>query len=299
MKSNTVNARLGLSGVYQLKATSDDGSERHVAGPFLNLITNSGLDGLSDVSPLTLLQKAFVSSDNAAPQVTDSQINNLVGSSATRTTESGINTAGRYVFLRGEWVFAQGAAAGNISKVAVGRDDNPFSISLIKDNEGNPITRTIQQNEFLTLSYELRISQPVDDIFSSLDGRDIILRPSFINEASYWGFRSMQVGSANSSVNGSWASGSDLQNIESFPAYFQNNRSTSATNDAYIPGSFTRTGIAFFGIDRANILIKTFAFTFGPSFWQFSVDPPIDKKNTDELSVGLRLTWGREGELPS
>lgn len=300
MKKQMLNANLGLAGYYRLEAKRPDGSRREVMGWTKNLITNNGLNLLSNSDFSQSLRQAFVSSDNAEPAVTDSQIDNVLGSTLDRSAvSSGVDAVERYLFYRVEFEFGQGDAAGNISKIAIGATGAPnniFSISLVKDDQGNPITRTVQQNEFLTLTYELRVSQPTEDFIYNIDGRSIVLRSALINNSDYWSGRAMRASGTNQRC---WASPQNIQTLESFPQFPSSSDATSVTNDSYTPLSFTRTASIFFDISKANFVIQSFCIQFGPGQWQFSVDPPINKQNTDELTVVVRLTWAREGELPS
>src|SRR5699024_10490997 len=54
--------------------------------------------------------------------------------------------------------FGKGDAAGNLSKVAIGKSSTDmFAIALIKDGSGNPTTITVTSIEFLTVTYQWRV----------------------------------------------------------------------------------------------------------------------------------------------
>lgn len=289
---------LGLSGYYRLWAHAANGKKRPLTDWFSNLILNNGLDLIADNSLSQAMANVYLGSGNTPPSAGDDQLDSLIASTNGGST-LGINESGRYFFLRRRYSFAQGAAAGNISELAVGKSFNDlFSRSLIKNSDGNPVTLTVQNNEFLTVEYELRVNQPVDDVVGNVDGRDIILRACSVN-ATYWSDRAMAVIASRSGANQVWASLSDISTIDSFPPFVTNSQALTVDNHAYVFGSHTRTATVTFGIDRANFDIKSFAFNFGPGFWQFSVDPVIPKTNEDELKLDLRITWARVGELPA
>lgn len=294
-----LNIKLGLSGHFKLEAVGKDGSKRFLA-EFTNLITDNGLDLLASETQANAALIACVGSGNTAPSVADTALDSLIASVSSLatggSTGQGIDTVERYTVMTKTYLFGLGAAAGNISEVGVGRgENNLFSRSLVKDEQGNPTTITVLANEYLTVTYTLKIKQPVSDTSFSVSGYSCVLRPASVNNTIYWGGGGMAL--ATGSSDRSAATTGSLTAITSNPSFTSANRAISATNDAYTNGTFTRTGSLLWSTGQSNFSITVFVLNFGCCAFQMSVDPPINKQNTDELTIGVTIQWGREGEL--
>lgn len=302
--SAVANINYGVSGRYKIHAHTADGKQRLLADWFDNLITNNGLDLLADKSwTQGFMSRCVVSADTAAPSVGQSSVSDIVASTSTANFNQGaIDEVNRYVTQTRSWQFSQGAAAGNISTIAVGlADDNLGSIALVRNSNGDPVTINVQNNEFLTVTYQLKVKQPISDItYDDIDGHAVVMRPSLINSVGGWSQQRMTLEAANSGSTISFGSTGTINAIDSAPSLPSSAfRASSAENDAYVTGSFTRTGKIIFGIDRANALLNSFRVRLGIGTFQLSVDPPINKTNEDELSLGFTIRWAREGELPA
>jgi len=293
-----VNVGVELQGFYTLKTHTADGKVTQTVGPFLNLILNNGLDLLAEWSPTQAFGKCYVGSGNTPPSASDTQLDTLLATKNTGTGTTGPDSSSRYLSVRRSFEFAQGEAAGNISEIAVGFDDDDlFSRSLIKNVQGDPITITVQANEFLTVDYELRINQPTQDFNFTVDGKTIVLRSAYAS-SSAWSSRSFILRTGSSSST--YASSGSITDIDSGPPNNAGGANTGITSntDAYTPGSFSRSGSYIFGITAANVNISALSISIGPCAFQFSIDPPINKTNEDELTIDVSLPWARAGELP-
>lgn len=294
------NVRIGLSGMFMVRAKDcKTGRTRIVADWFPNLITNNGLDLLAADSgswSAGILDGVAVGSGSSSPSNSDTQMQSLVAFTNNVTSGSdSIETSERYFRRVQEWTFGVGEAAGNISEIGVGATStNLFSRALVLDSGGSPTTITILENEVLIVTYELRCYQPTNDFISTVDGYDVVLRSANVNSSNSsigWDSSPMEMGPVAQACSGS------ISSITSRPGGGVS--SNSISDDSYIPGSYTRTGSFYFGTATANFTINAFEYKLGPGFFQFSVDPPITKQNTDELTVAVRITWARQGELPS
>lgn len=294
----------GVSGRYQIHVHTVDGGKRLLADWFENLITNNGLDLMADSSwTQGIMKRCVVSSDTSSPSITQSSVSDIVASTSTATfNQSAVDDVNRYMTYTRSWQFTQGQAAGNISTIAVGKDDNDLgSIALVKNANGDPVTINVQQNEFLTITYQLRLKQPVDDVvYPDINGYGVVIRSSLINSVFGWGQQRMGLEAANSGSTTSFASTGNISSSDSSPSLPSSTfRATSAENNPYITGSFSRSGKIIFGIDRANGTLNSFRVRLGVGTFQLSVDPPINKTNEDELQLGFTIRWAREGELPA
>lgn len=293
-----VNVGLEMQGLYTLKTHTADGTETQSVGPFENLILNSGLDLLANNGISASLRVGRVGGGNTPPTQGDDQLDSEIAFKSDGPFTINVNEAGRYVAFKRSTEFGQGAAAGNISEVAISHSDGTlFSRSLVKNTQGDPITLTVQANEFLTLEYELRVNQPTQDFNFTVDGKTIVLRAANINSSAYWTDRGFILSSSDVFSRG-LASTGNLSPVSGSLPVTSISRVGSVVNNAYTPGSFSRTGSLVWGIENANQQISSCLFGMGPGYWQFSIDPPINKTNEDELTIDVSLTWARAGELP-
>lgn len=307
---NDINITIPVvfAGMFRITAKAPDGSERVLADWFPNLITDNGLDllGGSPGNPWgsSVAASCFVGSGSTPPTAADSSLESQVASTSNiEVTTPGLDATNRYVSLYQEYQFGIGAAAGNLSEIAVGlAPSNLFSRSLIKDSGGNPTAITVLSNEILTVSYELRCRQPTVDTALTVSGFDVVLRSANADTLfTRDGWYPMCPGLSHNDTFGfmNYVSNDAIDTIDNAPGTDSTNKANSVANDAYVPGSYIRTGTVFFGTGVGNITINSFAFQFFPGQFQCSIDLPLLKNNTDELTIGVSLTWARDGELPS
>jgi hypothetical protein len=293
---NTIEIQHRLAGFFKLEAVRPDGTKRLLADWFPNLILNQGLNRIGASSDW--LQSCRVGTGNTTPTNTDT---NLVAHVAGTTTQSAQTTSATgsppyYGYSQRTFRFDQGAAAGNLAEVGVGWSNadasNLFSRALILDGDGDPAVVTVQADEFLDVSYELRSYSPDADVDTTVtiggDSYDITARAANAN-SSLWappaaaGFNtgvaySGAIGAVTSSPTGSQSSVSGL------------------TTDAYSNDSFQIDSTHTWGLDRGNFVggIASFYVQFGMGSMQYSVDPPIPKDATMVLAMRFRHSWARK-----
>lgn len=294
-----VNAKLTMGGRFKIYATGQNGETRVLADWFENLITNNGLDLCASQNSVNwydvdgMLGSVHVGAGSTPPQISDSQLEFHIASTSNKDSyTTGINSAERYFRNTITWTFQQGAAAGNISEIGVGPShDNLFSRALVRDGFGNPTTITVTSEDFLTVVYELRINQPTADFTSTVDGYSIVLRSARVDSTTFqrWDAKRFELNTGFCT-----ACEGVIQAIDSNPSDLH--FATSASSAPYSLGTFTRSGTFVFDTSAANVEINSFYYEFHPGVFQFSVNPPIQKNNTMELTVTVSLTWGREGE---
>lgn len=144
-------------GFYSFKINGGKRGELEF-GPFPNLILNSGYDRLFETTS-SVLGYIFVGSGSEPPNVEQTRLSNQIAwTNRSNNTTNGWDQEGGFGFTRFSVQFNQGAAAGNISEVGVGwgSASDLFSRSLVVDSLGNPTTITVLEDEFLTVTYELR-----------------------------------------------------------------------------------------------------------------------------------------------
>lgn len=305
-----VNHHIGLEGIFNFKLTnSKTGETRQFE--FKNLILNSGLDrfAVSD----NLISGCILGSSGSTPVESDTTISNILGSSTTRQSygEGSSNTTVLPYYTSKYWTyrFIEGVATGNISQVAmaygtVNTTTNTysglFSLALVKDSNGTPITITKLADEVLDVTYTLRIYVPELDTTGVTDISGVAYNYTVrASQAASWnlGYTFPQVyyvaaysgaiGSLTSSPSGSYSENS------------------SSTMSSYVVGSFTRDIAVLWDLNEGNVGgIRSVYLSLGRGGYNPSVrfqveysnandGTPISKDATKRLTLKYRLTWGR------
>ena len=188
----TMNNHIGLKGIFNLKFTNvKTGQIRELE--FTNLILNSGLDRIAVGS---FIGGCVLGSASSTPVVTDTSITSILGSSTTLQA-SGVGTANTSTtpyWCSYYWTyrFIEGVATGNISQVAmafgtVSAGTTLFSLALVKDSGGTPITITKLADEVLDVTYTLQLFCPSADVTGTISisgvNYDYVARPA---SAAIW-----------------------------------------------------------------------------------------------------------------
>ena len=305
----TINNRMGLKGVFNLKFTDvKTGQMRELE--FTNLILDSGLDRLAGGN---VISGCMLGISTNTPVTTDTQMDSILGGSSTLQAR-GVGTANTSTppyWCSYYWTyrFNTGVATGNISQVAMVFGafyptlnpviyDGLFSLALIKDSGGTPITITKLADEVLDVTYTLQLYCPTSDVTGTVSisgvNYNYIVRPS---QAASWNasknFNSIWSVSAFSGAIGTQLatpSGGGVAN------------GTTHTFSQYTLGAFSRDLAIFWDSNNGNIAggIRsiTVATHDGGTRWQIEYSAvsgatTIPKNATKRLTLYVRFSWGR------
>ena len=297
----TMNNHIGLKGIFNLKFTNvKTGQIRELE--FTNLILNSGLDR---IAAGTFIAGCVLGSDSSTPVVTDTSITGILGSSTTLQAY-GVGTANTSTppyWCSYYWTyrFIEGVATGNISQVAmayasVGAGTALFSLALVKDSGGTPITITKLADEVLDVTYTLQLFCPSADVTGTISisgvNYDYIARPA---DAAYWAAHS-PINSSASVLAYQASSTLGTQLTQPSGSYIQN---YSNTYSAYTAGTFYKDLAIYWDLNNGNVSggIRCIYIDAG-SRWQIqysktSDSSAIPKDATKRLTLNVRLSWGR------
>lgn len=303
--------KIGVAGYFKIEAHHADdsgnevpGSRRVLADWFPNLITNGGLDMLSDNTFMNAVQ---VGTSTATPAITDTSLGARVAGVAAQSFAQGTpGAANVYSSVVGTYVFALGAAAGNLAEIgaAPASTGAVFSRARILDGSGNPTTLTVTAIDILTVTYELRLYIDQTDVTGSFVVNSItyntVSRPCYMgaNKASNWRQRGLN---ADGQTNELWtyASTSTLGAVTSVPS---NNSGTSGYNGGlagYTNGNYYRDIVWNFSVLQGNATggVGAVAMANYNDRWalptQVSFSPPLPKDNTKTMTITIRCSWGR------
>lgn len=299
----TMNNHIGLKGIFNLKFTNvKTGQIRELE--FTNLILNSGLDRMAVGE---FIAGCVLGSASSTPVVTDTSITSILGSSTTLQA-SGVGTANTSTppyWCSSYWTyrFNTGVATGNISQVAmafgtVSAGTTLFSLALVKDSGGTPITITKLADEVLDVTYTLQLFCPSADVTGTISisgvNYDYVARPA--NAASWvanTNFATYYLATAHTGTIGTQLtspSGSILG-------------ATTITASAYTTGNYYRDVAYFWDLNNGNHAsgirsIYVRAGASGTILWQIEYSAvsgatTIPKDATKRLTLNVRFSWGR------
>lgn len=304
-----------LSGWFKMEAVKRNGQRRLLADWFPNLITDQGLDYIGSNS--SMLARCAVGTGSTPPDVSDTTLGVEVAVTSTIQSNSTGNSGAPdyYGYREITYRFSQGAAAGNLSEVGVGSNiGSPmpvFSRALILDGEGSPTTITVQEDEYLDVTYQLRnypvLTDEEDTVSLNIGGtptnHDLTIRAAHAGVTDRWasGLGS-HTGGCSTSTSGTAAStqafNGSLGAITGQPSG-TNAIVSSASLQSYTSNNHYRDTIYTWGLTAANLSggISAFLLKLGAGggwgAYQFEIDPVLNKDNTKVLSLTFRHSWER------
>ncbi|MFV0409965.1 MAG: hypothetical protein ACK5LJ_09820 [Paracoccus sp. (in: a-proteobacteria)] len=323
LEAELPSSKARVKGFYTLKRRkADTGDLIQQVGPFENLITDVGLDrmGVNAYAPY-----GFVGTGTATPAITDTQMGSFVHGTTSAVPGGTWNAAAIRGGAPDYWVqsevtfnFTPGQATGNLTEVGVGWNSGGvlntghrvFSRALIVDGGGNPVTLTILADEYLELTYSLRMYPPLlTDSTQIVDisgtshtfvtrALRITSTPRINNNVVHYAgneFTLYTGTAAGTPPSLSPITGNTLTNQGAY-SYLAGTLST------YVPGSYTAgvtltaspsQGNLAYGIRgcAAHVGVSgSRGLTFG---LQSTITPAIPKDNTKTLSFGQQFSWAR------
>lgn len=303
-----------MTGFFKLEAGRRDGRRRLLADWFPNLITDVGLNIIGSESGY--LAQCRVGSGNAAPSTADTTLAAQVATSSSLVSSTGAaqSTAPYYGSRTLVYRFNEGVAEGNLAEVGIGQSSGSnvlFSRSLILDGNGDPTTITVLEDEYLDVTYQLRIYPPLVDIEDTVNiggtNHDYTLRAAQVTQAGSWRLGEQSSGTG---IIGGLGTGSGFQPprvysggigaITSIPSG-TNEATTSVNLSPYGNNDLYRDGTAQWGLSQGNLPggVRSAACNFGQggtaSFGHVQVefDPVIDKTSSRILTLQFRHQWAR------
>ena len=300
-----IDNKFKMEGYYSFKVVNaSTGKERDVsdiiAKDHKNMILDSGLNALGYGS---ICGGCKVGTGSTPVSATQTDLaSSLVSTTTVQSDSVGrISTAPYYSWGRRTYRFNQGVAAGNLTEVGVyGQNATSlFSRALIVDTEGNPTTLTILSDEWLDITYELRIYQDLVDKTYNLTllgvNHVVTVRPAsvldnvainsshFFTEFLYW-YTSYQCIHYNGAIG----------SITAAPSGTTSN-DLSTTYTSYVNSSYTRSLVLSSGLNNNNYAggISSTLVRTNKGYWQVGYVPAIAKDNFRTLVITLTFSWGR------
>lgn len=307
--------RAGMAGEYRIKARKADGSgrERLLADWFSNNITEVGLENVTvggwkqycqvgtGTIPATNNDTAL-----ATPVLSTSAISNV--------NRSALGSSPYYSQASCDYTFPIGAGTYTEVGVASGPHDGAFvlfSRALIVDGLGNPTAITVLADEFLVVTYRLRMYPNLTDdvglIGVGSDTHEYTIRAALVNDSAIWAQGLEGAGTSflfsalgrRLSVRARSGVIGDVTGSPSGSPLFEE----FAGNLSYVSGSYQVLANALFAFSEANQvghIASLWILVTHPSnpsrgwgSYQIGFDPVIPKDSSIQLTFTVGMGWGR------
>lgn len=311
-----------MEGIYRIRKYKAATHELvQDTGEFKNLIVDAGLvrwctDPVFDY--------AFAGTGTSAPSVLNTTLATYVGYStggvvSSLSSNSGYPSATPYTQFTRTWRCDPGAVTGNLTEVGVGWSTSGlptsgthrvFSRALIVDGGGSPVTLTVLSDEYLDITYTLKLYVPANAADSSynvtISGTNYAIVARVAEFPASW---TLSVGSFQA-LAGNWSStvgasaypsSSVLGPVTGVPTGIEQIYATSGTSSASASsGVVTRTQPNVATLSQANTaggigcaVNRVGVSTALVTSTQFSFSPPLPKDGTKILTLNLSQTLTR------
>lgn len=280
---------------------------RHIVNyGFDNLIVNNGLDHKGGWTGNGINYTCQIGTGVVPEVITDTALGNR--ERAHDTLQSSVQfTQGSAPWYGSDLrVFRFNPPGSNktYSEVGISPDgetvDNLFSRALIKDSSGLPTTIDVLADEWLDVTYELRLYPDHLTVSNaSVSGFSLDLLASQVTWSGPIGWGSEVSGEIKARYGSTWSGDAVLGAVTGVPTAGEN-----ASNDAglstgsYVPGTYSRDMTWSWGLNEGNYVtqpgIGAVEFRTSGGLYQVKFDPPIPKTVADTLNIDANLTWTRK-----
>ena len=299
-----IEAFKGIIDIHGNLLAEIPGTRRVCADWFTNLITDQGLDYIGNFSDYT--SNCHVGTSSTAPANSDTGLFGFVAgtSNVTSKTNSAAQSSPYFGIETKVYRFGIGAAEGNLSEVGVGRTTvtgSLFSRALIVDGVGDPVTISVLSDEFLDVTFELRMYVPLVDVTGSvtLDGisRDYTIRAIAATDVAVWGDPIGGIAGGTYAAPGSGsprANTGALVSITTGELSGQLGNPNTRVDDAYVNGNlFIDTEHGWDPGNSTDPAIRTIRFTSSVGSYQMEFLPVLNKTAVKAMTHKFRFSWAR------
>jgi hypothetical protein len=285
---------------------------RRVRAEFDNIITNQGFDFLSDFGGI--MNEVAVGTDDTPEAVGDTTLGFFIAGEATTTSDTftAQGTAPYYGSMTNVWRFGEGDAEGILAEAGIGRGNcnidgsDLWSRALIKDGAGDPTTVEVDANEWLDVTYQLRLypGHLIDDTGSFLisgASHDYVMRNTFVTSGNLWGAYLASKFPLNAGAqNLVYEATSVLQTVDLAPTGTSAPWTGVPVAGSYSGGTYNQDATWELSLTAGNLTGGIAAATFftGVGCVQMSFDPVVDKDATKLFDFTMNWAWGTRVVIP-
>jgi hypothetical protein len=319
-----IDVNMGISGHYYVQLVDAKTGVVKQDLSFPNILTDLFMDGIgSDLFNIGGVgTSAFailaVGTGNTTPSFTDT---GLVSEVARTSASGGIadvfgsNSSPEYGFVRRTKLFTEGEANGTLRELGYFNQAGSVLMNrtLFKDSAGNPTTVIKTAEDLLIVTYEWRLSAPLNDVtgtvsyLNSTQSSSFTLRPQGVNSDTHWLRFTAQMGSWRANANNRLAVFSrdtffNTRTGLNSPALADSAISTIASS-SYVTGTYYRdctytlaSGDGNYAEGISLLVSSPWSSNTGTDLrymYQMLFTPVIPKTDVRLLTVTLRYSWSR------
>ena len=286
---------------------------RRKRAEFPNIITNQGFNFLSTHGSIN--GEVAVGTGNTPESATDTTLVNFVAGQSTTTssTFTAQGTAPYYGSQTKTWRFGEGAAAGILAEAGIGRGNcnvdgsDLWSRALIKNELGVPTTIEVDVDEWLDVTYQLRLypKHLVDDTGSVLIqgvSYNYTMRNALVTSGAGWGAYLSSKFPTNSGVGTIgkvYEAGSTLGDVTSTPSG-ANDDFYQRTEGTYSADSYNQDCVWNLRLGDGNWAggFDAMLFVVNCSIIQVSLDAAVPKDEFKVFDFTVNFNWGFRSVIP-
>jgi len=292
-----INLKQTVSGRINLKIIKANGDIRFESS-FNNLILNEGFNYVmgSATTPTTLAGYCYVGTNGTAPLETDTfstmeSVGTRIGASTSEHEPDSING---YYWYKREHRFtpSQNIDGYALSEIMFSNYDVAWSRTLIKNNDGQPTTITLNSDEYLYIIYELRLYWPTGDntgtitIAGVADDFDYTLRPYLKDNINYFTpSHSGPIRAINVSSSATQELVAETDESVSYGDYL----SAPNSQSIYTQDSYYRESTFIFIPTKANVDGGIRVILFAHSYPYYNYQVKFIKQGTPDATFGTNI----------
>lgn len=297
-----INMETQVGALFKLVVHKGDGVPVRESEWFHNIVLDTGL---ARMSVGAWAGRCCVGTGNSTPVASQTALDAFKASTTTQQAATFVKNTSSSPFYYGSqvtWRFGEGVAAGNITEVGLGwANDQLWNRALVKDAQGNPTAITVLSDEFLDIVSEIRVYPQasytgtlnlLDKSGATVSTHTITGRPllyasgSALNMAQIYCYAiSIFSGDMGSTVNQSPSNAVGV---------------IMGVTNTYPTATSMQSAIAL-GLNDSVGSHRSFLYTIQGIFnnntldlgYQFQIDPPINKTNSQAMTYTFTMNWGR------
>jgi len=313
-----LSTRQLVNGTFQLTKFNNEGRIIYEGPTFNNTVLNVGLDSWFNNRPASWFSWCNVGTDATEPDPSQSQLFSWLASVSDKISTSIFADPGppTWVSRRSVFEFPIGSCTGNLTEVGLSINNNAdyFNRQLLKDQEGNPTTITVLENEGIRVTAEIFIyadfepgevrrggftyNEELIECDVRYDTDLHLITSTGLGSSSLWRVD----GPATKNLLGV-VPARDHLTAKDFPSGDTSWRRNFSL-ESYVPGSFTTQGETTYD---AGVLvgdfncfqigqIREYSSSYGTranALHFFNLDETIHLTDVEEFTISAKTTWGR------
>lgn len=298
-----------LSCYFKVEKFRSDGAVTYKGPWFHNVILDVGLDLFASNDLYEMISRCNVGTGSSTPAPGQSGLDSYLATSNTTysITHYTTNTDPLFFGKQETIEFAIGSCTGNLTEVGLSHEENAeyFNRQLFKDESDNPITITVESDEGLRVTFDVRMYSVLErEVLYpgsfDLSGTTINFDQQINHEIFNYYSDSIYSATLHRHFNGGNVRGwIDDGSSAYIGTDKEGTRNSSQTAASYLAGNFYRDTELVWAPDDFAGDINRIMIGFNGSgaseavLSTFLLDSTVSVLDTEELVLNIRRSWGR------